>query len=68
MTTAHHEAKAFVTLRAQYALRGHVVHELRDGGYIVCRHGHAYYAKDFAALLAFAQRVGVLQSREVDRG
>jgi hypothetical protein len=68
MIAAHNQAKEFATLRAQYALRGHVVHQLIGGGYLVCRHGHAFHAPDLSALRAFAVRVGVIQDRGGDHG
>lgn len=47
------------TLIAKLAIAAHAVHELADGGFLVCRHCHTYHAPDFAALQAFAKRLGV---------
>lgn len=62
--TAAPKQKQVATLIAQFALAGHAVHRLQDGGFLACKFGHSYHAPDFAALLAFAQRVGVV-GREV---
>lgn len=51
--------KIRATLKAQFALRGHSVHELAEGGFLVCRHGHAKHCPDLSALAAFARVTGV---------
>lgn len=47
------------TLVAQFALRGHAVHRLADGGFLVCRHGFVKHCPDLAALAGFARQTGV---------
>lgn len=59
-TGARH-GKALATLAAQLAMRGHVVHQLKDGGFLVCNYGHTHHAPDFEALQGFARRLGVRQ-------
>lgn len=59
-TDARH-GKALSTLIAQLAMRGHAVHQLKDGGFMVCKYGHTHHAPDFDALQAFARRLGVSQ-------
>ena len=46
---------------AELAIRGHAVHQLKDGGFLVCKYGHTFHATDFAELQAFARRLGVSQ-------
>ncbi|MBA4263786.1 MAG: hypothetical protein C0453_01780 [Comamonadaceae bacterium] len=53
--------KREATLLAQFALRGHAVHRLADGGFLVCRHGYAKHCPDLAALAGFARQTGVSQ-------
>ncbi|NVO05807.1 MAG: hypothetical protein HXX19_07685 [Rhodoferax sp.] len=57
--TGTRPGKAFSTLLAQFALRGHAVHPLADGGYLVSKYGMTHHAPDLAGLQAFAERVGV---------
>jgi hypothetical protein len=57
--TGQRHSKAESNLRAVLALAGHAVHLLKDGGYLVCKYGYTYEAKDFSALNAFAVRLGV---------
>ena len=57
--TGTRPGKAFSTLLAQFALRGHAVHPLADGGYLVSKYGMTHHAPDLAGLQAFAARVGV---------
>jgi hypothetical protein len=54
-------SKAIATQVAELALRGHAVHQLKDGGFLVCKYGHTFYAIDFVELQAFARRLGVTQ-------
>lgn len=56
--TGTRHSKAIATQVAELAIRGHVVHQLTDGGYLVCKYGHTYYAPDFYALQCFAIKVG----------
>jgi hypothetical protein len=57
--TGTRHSKAIATQVAELAIRGHQVHQLKDGGYLVCKYGYCYEAKDFAELQAFARRLGV---------
>jgi hypothetical protein len=59
--TGTRHSKAEATQIAELAVRGHEVHLLRDGGYLVSKYGHTHHAVDFAALQAFARRLGVSQ-------
>ena len=58
--TSTRQSKAIATL-AELAIRGHAVHQLKDGGFLVCKYGHTFHANDFAELQAFARRLGVSQ-------
>ena len=62
------DEKRIATLSAKFALAGHAVHRLLDGGFLVCKFGHTRHATNLAELQAFAVRVGVLGAREVDHG
>lgn len=53
--------KAIATQVAELAIRGHAVHQLKDGGFLVCKYGHTFHAVDFVELQAFARRLGVSQ-------
>jgi hypothetical protein len=53
------DAKQATTLSAQFAIAGHSVHRLADGGFIVCKHGYAKHCPDIDALAAFAKQTGV---------
>jgi len=55
------DGKAIATQIACLALAGHAVHQIADGGFLVCKYGYTHYAKDFAALQAFARKLGVIQ-------
>ena len=55
------DGKAIATQIACLALAGHAVHQIADGGYLVCKYGYTHHAKDFAALQAFARKLGVTQ-------
>jgi len=57
--TGTRHSKAIATQIARLAVRGHAVHRLQDGGFLVCKYGYSHYAADFAALQAFARRLGV---------
>ena len=51
--------KIAAKLKAQYALAGHEVHELADGGFLVTKWGHSRYCPDLHALAGFARQTGV---------
>lgn len=53
-----HDAKAIATQLAHLALAGHHVIKGKSGDYTVCKFGLTTYCKNFAALAAFAQKVG----------
>ena len=57
--TGQREGKAFATLAAQFALKGHVVHKGNEDDFIVTRWGISRYCKDLAELQAFAVLMGV---------
>ena len=57
--TGQRQRKAITTQIAELAIRGHAVHELKGGGFLVCKYGYTHYAQDFEALQTFAQRLGV---------
>lgn len=59
--TGNRPGKAVATQIAALAIRGHAVHHLQDGGYLVCKYGYTHHALDFAALQAFARKLGVMQ-------
>ena len=59
--TGTRHSKAIATQIAKLAIRGHAVHQLKDGGFLVCKYGHTFHAIDFADLQAFARRFGVSQ-------
>lgn len=59
--TGNRRGKAEATQVAELAIRGHAVHQMRDGGYLVCKYGYTHHAVDFASLHAFARRLGVSQ-------
>ena len=61
IATCTRQSKAIATQTAELALRGHAVHQLKDGGFLVCKYGHTSHANDFAELQAFARRLGVSQ-------
>lgn len=52
-------AKRETTLIAQFALAGHAVHSLADGGYLVTKWGQARHCPDLHALAGFARQTGV---------
>jgi hypothetical protein len=53
--------KAITTQVAELAIRGRAVHQLKGGGFLVCKYGHTFHANDFAELHAFAVWLGVIQ-------
>jgi len=53
------DRKAVTTLKAAFAIAGHSVHELADGGFLVCKFALAKHCPDARALAAFAKLVGV---------
>jgi hypothetical protein len=59
--TGTRPSKAIATQVAELAIRGHAVHQLKDGGFLVCKYGHTFHANDIAELQAFARRLGVSQ-------
>jgi len=59
--TVTRHSKAIATQIAQLALRGHPVHQLKDGGFLVIKYGRTFHAIDFAELQAFARRLGTTQ-------
>lgn len=54
------ERKHEATLMAKLALRGHAVHRMVEGGYIVVFHGYVKRCADLDALEGFAVQVGAL--------
>jgi hypothetical protein len=54
-------SKAIATQAAELAIRGHAVHQLKDGGFLVCKYGQIFHANGFAELQAFTRRLGVSQ-------
>lgn len=59
--TGIRQSKALTTQIAELTTRGHKVHQLKEGEFLVCKYGYTYHAPDFAALQAFARRLGVSQ-------
>lgn len=57
----HTTRKREASLIAHFALAGHSVHRLADGGFLVCRFGHARHCPDLAALAGFARQTGVVR-------
>jgi hypothetical protein len=57
--TLTRNSKAESTLISALERARHVVHVGRSNDYTVCKYGYSYYAQDFAALNAFAVRLGV---------
>ncbi|MDZ4290734.1 MAG: hypothetical protein U1C47_02290 [Hydrogenophaga sp.] len=55
------ERKHEATLMAKLAIRGHAVHRIATGGYLVCRHGYVKHCADLEALQAFAWQVGAVK-------
>jgi len=48
-------------LTAALALRGHAVHKLASGGFLVCWQGHSRKCGDLESLQAFARQVGAVR-------
>jgi hypothetical protein len=57
--TGQRHSKAIATQVAELAIRSHAVHQLKDGGFLVCKYGHSFHAINFAELQSFARRIGV---------
>ena len=57
--TGQRPGKAIATQIAELALAGHTVHQLQCGDFLISKWGYSYYAQDFEALQAFAQKLGV---------
>lgn len=57
--TAQRQRKAVVTQIAEFCISGHAVYALRCGRFLVCKYGLSYYAQDYAALQAFARKLGL---------
>lgn len=53
--------KVEATLTAALALRGHAVHKLATGGFLVCWLGHSRHCGDLESLAAFARQVGAVR-------
>jgi hypothetical protein len=51
------QAKQLATLIAELALRGHEVHELRGGGYLLARRGLTKHCPTFVHLQAAARQI-----------
>ncbi|MDT7514678.1 hypothetical protein [Rhodoferax mekongensis] len=51
--------KLITTQIAKLALAGHAVHQLKAGGFMVCKYGLTKFCRDFAELHAFAVKLGV---------
>lgn len=51
--------KREATLIAHFALAGHAVHRLADGGFLVTRWGQSRHCPDLHALAGFAKQTGV---------
>lgn len=51
-------AKRLATLKAALALKGHEVHTLTDGAFLVARWGLTRRCADLAELQDFAQQIG----------
>lgn len=49
------------TLIAHFALAGHAVHRLPDGGYLVSRWGQSRHCTDLHALAGFAKQTGAMR-------
>lgn len=54
------ERKHEATLMAKLALRGHAVHRMVEGGYLVVFHGYVKRCADLDALEGFARIVGAV--------
>jgi len=56
----HNPEKQLATIRAALALKGHAVHLMEDGSFLVMRWGLTRPCTDLAALRAFAEMLGVV--------
>lgn len=54
------QRKSLATIVARFALRGHSVHQLSEGGFLVCRHGLSKHCPDMPSLVHFARVTGVM--------
>lgn len=54
------QRKTIATIIARFALRGHSVHELAEGGFLECRHGLSKHCPDMPSLVHFARVTGVM--------
>lgn len=52
------QRKVFSTVQARLALRSFVVHQLGDGGFLVCKWNLTRSVPDLQALQRFAEAVG----------
>lgn len=57
---AGQDRKEFATLQAHLALRGHALHDLRGGGFVVTRWNLNRHLPDLATVRAFAEQVGAV--------
>jgi hypothetical protein len=55
------DCKAIATQIANLTIAGHAVHRIANGAFLVSKYGMTHHAKDFAALKAFACKLGVKQ-------
>lgn len=49
------------SLIAKFALCGHAVHRLADGGFLICRWSYSRHVPDYPALVGIARQMGVSQ-------
>ena len=59
--TCDSQSKGIATQIAHLAMAGHAVHQLKGGGFLVCKYGYTYHAPTFEALQAFSRKLGVTQ-------
>lgn len=59
--TGTRHCKAIATQVAELAIRGHAIHQLKDGGFLVRKYGQTFHVNYFPELPAFARRLGVSQ-------
>jgi hypothetical protein len=52
-------SKAVTSQVAKFALNGHAVYPLADGGFLVSRFDYLHRAPDFESLKVFTKRLGV---------
>lgn len=53
------QSKRTATLKAQFALKGHAVHRLEGGAFLVTRWGLVRACRDLDELETFARQIGV---------